>query len=424
MGQIMNNLEQYLKTASRGTYGKTRVLIRAELEANIRIRSKELEHHGLTETQAINRALEELGTPNFVSTGMTGVYTMKTFKKAVLPLSITAALFAATLPFGVAQIQAVIPNFGKWLIYDKEERAPFLSLYDLKHDLEKAGVKVQDQMQTINPSEIPQSEIIKKPYPEKTQTLSFDLENSSQTIEIKALPGFSIQENGLEPQFLENESVYVAFYYLLAKLRSAHVPITLKGWKNPQLQIGQVILNLGTNSSSVDARPFYADALTEAYFLEKDKNPDQLPQTSSFTLNEARDNRFKRHTIRVKAETGAVFALLTNLNTSGIKNNITGEFLGYNTMHTSFARVNASGMLEFYAPWNALEFVRGYAELSADFKLLEKIGRNTKALAVNKLGSSSQPAKALLIRMTGRLDDGAANTELAFPMNSRSNATK
>jgi hypothetical protein len=106
MGQIMNNLEQYLKTASRGTYGKTRVLIRAELEANIRIRSKELEHHGLTETQAINRALEELGTPNFVSTGMTGVYTMKTFKKAVLPLSITAALFAATLPFGVAQIQA------------------------------------------------------------------------------------------------------------------------------------------------------------------------------------------------------------------------------------------------------------------------------------------------------------------------------
>jgi hypothetical protein len=420
----MTNLERYLRNASLGTYGKTRALIRQELEANIRLRGKELEHHGLTETQAISRALEEIGAPNLVSTGMTGVYTMKTFKKAVLPLSITAALFAATLPFGIAQIQAVIPNFGKWLIYDNEERPPFLSLNDLKHDLEKAGAKVQDQMQTINPSEIPQSEIIKKPYPEKTRTLSFDLENSSQTIEIKALPGFSIQENGLEPQFVKNENVYVAFYYLLAKLRLAHIPITLKGWKNPQLQIGQVILNLGTNSSSVDARQFYSEALGNAYSLEADKNPGRLPQTSSFRLNEARDNQFKHHVIRVKAEAGTVFALLTNLNTSGIKNNITGEFLGYNTMHTSFARVNASGVLEFYAPWNVLEFVRGYARLSADFEQLEKFGQNKNEIIQSKLGSSSRPAKALLVRMTGRLDDDAVNTELAFPLNPRSNATK
>jgi hypothetical protein len=420
----MKQLEHYLKHATRGTFGKARETIRAELEANIRIRASELQLLGINEENAILKALEELGTPNFVSTGMTGVYTMKTFKKAVLPLSVAAALFAATLPFGVAQIQAAIPNFGKWLIYDKEERAPFLSLNDLKHDLEKAGVKVQDQMQTIYQSEIPQFEIIKKPYPEKTRTLSFDLENSSQAIEIKALPGFSIQENGLEPQFVENEKVYVAFYYLLAKLRLAHVPITLKGWKNPQLQIGQVILNLGTDSSNVDARQFYSEALTGAYSLEADKNPGQLPQTSSFRLNEARDSQLKRHTIRVKADPGAVFAILTNLNTSGVKNNITGEFLGFNTMNTSFARVNASGILEFYAPWNALEFVRDFTGLSADFKQLEKIGGNTTALALSKLGSSSHPAKALLVRMTGRLDDGAPNTELAFPVNPRSNATR
>jgi hypothetical protein len=424
MEQIMTDLERYLRNASKGTYGKTRALIRNELEANIRIRGKELEHHGLSETQAISRALEELGAANHISTGMTGVYTMKTFKKTVLPLSITAALFAATLPFGIAQIQAVIPNFGKWLIYDKEERAPFLNLNDLRHDLEKAGVKVQDQMQAINPSEIPQSEIIKKPYPEKTRTLSFDLENSSQAIEIKALPGFSIGADGLEPQYKANENVYVAFYYLLAKIRLAHVPVTLKGWKNPQLQIDQVSLNLGTDSSSVDARQFYADALTGAYSLEKDKKPDQLPQTSSFMLNEARGSQFKRHAIRVKAKTGTVFAVLSNLNTPGVKSNITGEFLGYNTMHTSFGQVNASGMLEFYAPWSTLEFVQNFTGLSADFKQLEKIGGNTKALAVSKLGSSSQPAKALLIRMTGRLDDGAPNTELAFPVNPRSNATR
>ena len=60
MGEIMTDLEKYFRNATRGTYGKTRALIKSELEANIRMRGKELEHHGLNETQGITRALEEL----------------------------------------------------------------------------------------------------------------------------------------------------------------------------------------------------------------------------------------------------------------------------------------------------------------------------------------------------------------------------
>ena len=69
----MKPLERYLNRATRGTCGKTRVLIRNELEANIRLRATELQLLGINEETAILKALEEMGAPNFVSTGMTGV---------------------------------------------------------------------------------------------------------------------------------------------------------------------------------------------------------------------------------------------------------------------------------------------------------------------------------------------------------------
>ena len=425
MGQIMTDLEHYLQKATRGTFGKTRALIRNELEANIRLRATELQLLGLNEETAILKALKELGAANLVSRGMTGVYTMKTFKKAAIPLSITAALFAAALPFGLAQVQAVIPNFGRWLNYTSTERAPFLSLNDFKHDLEKQGVTVQDTMQAFDQSEVPEFENIKVPYPKSVRTLSFKFDGSSQTIQIKALPGLSVQKNGLTPQFIENENVYVAYYYLLEKLKTAHVPITIEGWKNSQLQIGQLKLNLGTDSSNVDARTFYGSVLTDQYFLEANNYPDQLPPSTNYDLNEATLPYFQHHAIRVNTPAGTVFAVLSNLHApGGLTVTGTGELLGYTTMHSSFAKVNASGILEVYAPWNALEFIHKFTELTPDYKLLEEVGRNTSKLAQSKLGSSSHPAKALLVQMTGRLDDDAPNIELAFPMNARSNATK
>ncbi len=421
----MTNLEQYLRNATRGTYGKTRALIKNELEANIRLRGKELEHHGINEIQGIARALEELGAPNLVNAGMTGVYTMKTFKKAAIPLSITAALLAAALPFGLAQVQVVMPNFGIWLNYSNTERAPFLSLNDLKTDLEKQGVTVKDSMQTFDQSEVPEFENIKLPNPKSVRTLSFQLNGSNQALEIKALPGLSVQKSGLTPQFIENENVYVAYYYLLEKLKTTHLPITIEGWKNSQLQIGQVKLNLGTDTSGMDARRFYGDALSYQYFLEFEKNPEQLPQSTSYQLDEATMLDLQHHAILVNARAGTVFAVLSNLHApKGITRNVTGDLMGFSTMYLSLAKVSASGMLEFYAPWNALEFVKDFSGLSPDFKFLEEIGRDTSKLYASKLGSSSNPAKALLVRMTGRLDDGASSIELAFPMKALSNATK
>ena len=103
MGQIMTALEKYLRNATRGTYGKTRALIRNELEANIKMRGKELEHHGLNETQGITKALEEIGAANLVSTGMTGVYTMPKITRAALPMAFV--LTAIIVCWGISRAQ-------------------------------------------------------------------------------------------------------------------------------------------------------------------------------------------------------------------------------------------------------------------------------------------------------------------------------
>jgi hypothetical protein len=143
----MTNLEQYLRNASRGTYGKTRALIRQELEANIRIRGKELEHHGLTETQAITHALEELGAANQISTGMTGVYTMPKITVAAIPAAF--ALTALVIALSISRAQVETTTIGTFPECDfrstKTQSVPcaleanWLKLSSFKTELEKAG---------------------------------------------------------------------------------------------------------------------------------------------------------------------------------------------------------------------------------------------------------------------------------------------
>jgi hypothetical protein len=60
---VTNKLEQYLKNATRGIWGKRKLEIREELEADILERTKKFELMGFSREQGILKSLEELGNP-------------------------------------------------------------------------------------------------------------------------------------------------------------------------------------------------------------------------------------------------------------------------------------------------------------------------------------------------------------------------
>ncbi len=96
-------VETYLRRATRGLWGKKRLEVREELEAHLQERVMAYRIGGLGETDAVKKALAELGKPQEVSLGMARLYTFPTLLGSGAALAVACVLVTALLPQGVAQ---------------------------------------------------------------------------------------------------------------------------------------------------------------------------------------------------------------------------------------------------------------------------------------------------------------------------------
>ena len=85
------------------------------------------------------------------------------------------------------------------------------------------------------------------------------------------------------------------------------------------------------------------------------------------------------------------------------------------------ARVDDQGVLQFYAPWNAVEFVADPKKLEPDQRALEQVKYEPAKIG---LGTTKRPAKIVLMRLTGRYDRLERNTIFEMPARSRSVASR
>ena len=65
----MTQLEQYLKNATRGLWGRRKLEVQEELESDILERARRFELLGLEKPKAVSKALEELGNPQKLALG-------------------------------------------------------------------------------------------------------------------------------------------------------------------------------------------------------------------------------------------------------------------------------------------------------------------------------------------------------------------
>ena len=111
-----------------------------------------------------------------------------------------------------------------------------------------------------------------------------------------------------------------------------------------------------------------------------------------------------RHAIRTNDQANTVYAIVSS---EGGFRSAAGVAEAQTTL--TLARTNAQGILEFTAPYRILQFGKN--------PLLEK---NASSVA----GTEKNPAQALLLKFTGRLDDDAKPVEIILPSKTKIAALK
>ncbi len=360
----MTNLEQYLRNASRGTYGKTRALIRTELEANIRIRGKELEHNGLTETQAINHALEELGAANQISTGMTGVYTMPKITVAAIPTAFALTALVIALSISRAQVETTVVGTVAECDFKNTKtqtmpcalEANWLKLSSFKTELEKAGGTLEVIPDGFN--------------------LQFP---GDRLVKVNGSPTGTPENQSID--FKQNGEIFFPTLYVIGLIaEKSNLPVKLEGYINPRLTVGSTKIDFAGNAPVKTTMFRFMNIQTQ---LQNDLKNNGIEFSATRDCTNMTIPRLficsapseKTHHIKVNAPQGTIFASLEQRNNKSFSMDI--------------AAVNSNGMLEMKLASQTAYFVN-------DFKKL-KTGQG----------------ETILLRLTNRIDARAKQYEIA-----------
>ncbi|GGJ45472.1 permease prefix domain 1-containing protein [Deinococcus roseus] len=149
----MNALNHYLKQATRGLPRKQKIELWQELEADILERTNQHRAFGMTEHEALQKTLAQMGQPAAIQKGMQQVYLMPritrfgagTLLSGVLLMSATSSIHAELL----ITTKPPLPYCTTEKISAKCTQAYFnlyhswVEVTSLKAELEKAGIKTE-----------------------------------------------------------------------------------------------------------------------------------------------------------------------------------------------------------------------------------------------------------------------------------------
>jgi hypothetical protein len=274
----MTALERYLRTATRGLWGRKRLEVREELTAHVLERAYRHEVAGLGHEAAVARAIAELGNPQTIRAGMIGVHTMPNLFKISGTLTILAVGAVTMLNVSRAQIgvserlpvqqcadlqvarfefpfaastKTISCNYGGWL-----------SVEGIKKTLEPMGVKFSREarsgMRYPNATN-------SKPYLAKWNELVLDFPNWSQVRLVVENEIAYDEANGQELKIpLVGEYVHAG--RIVEALRQAGGELRIAGWDNPGIRFGGVRFMLGTREKPVLGHRIFPELMLSSIF--------------------------------------------------------------------------------------------------------------------------------------------------------------
>ncbi|MEF2279832.1 permease prefix domain 1-containing protein [Deinococcus sp. YIM 134068] len=358
----------YLRRATRGLWGRKRHEVEAELRGHLDARRRELSLAGLSAEAATRQALRELGEPERVSRGLAGVYLLPTVARTtMLGTVLGGAVFltATTVSRGLAQVQGYQP--GGYTL----PAGPFtyLDTGSLRAELLRAGVGV---------SGTPTRPILTFP----GVAAPVAVETGEEQGELEPYVRRSLVRDYGSGQ------VYLDAGTLARSLLNAGLSVRVRGWVNPELQVGDVALRLGTPAQPVDAYNLYSLALT-GLARELGVRAPYSARWSGTVLSST-------HTLRVEGTPDDVYALVSVLRSPPLD-----SAQGANPLVLAFdlARPGADGRLTFALPYDMfnLRLTGTVEDLRQDARRLADPSQR------QQYASAELPAHALLLRLSGEL---------------------
>jgi hypothetical protein len=266
----MTDLERYLRLATWGLTGAQRKTVRMELESHIRQKVWKYQVSGITEPQAIQRALEDLGAPHVVSAGMNQVYTMPFILRNSLLCAVLATLGVSNLSSSVAQvsgttripIQECASGQKEFIVVTQpmpcEQDRLWLSLSSLRAVLEPKGVKF---------SQAPG-------FPSGTTMTFMRFPETNVDVTLQPDRELVYRSSSGGGRTFTTQPDYFSITDLVNALTYAPLPVTISGWDNPELSVGQTKFTLGAPEQTIRGDQYFN------WFFNRDWLEDAFPTTS------------------------------------------------------------------------------------------------------------------------------------------------
>jgi hypothetical protein len=227
-------IETYLQKTTRGLWGNKRREVKEELSTHIEGRVNAHLIAGLNETDAVEKALSELGQPKIVSTGMARLYTFPVVAGSSLLLAILIMFSIILLPNTNAQLletSSVFPS--QQCLQDAqsnncEPREIWLSLEELVTTLTSQGVEV-----------IQEKHSVKLLFPGSKTPINVDGRSSLTFYESEA-------EDQIAKPELQPVLGYITFWEFINEfLATPYAPeVKITGWEDITLSIGSAKIQL------------------------------------------------------------------------------------------------------------------------------------------------------------------------------------
>jgi hypothetical protein len=308
-------------------------------------------------------------------------------------------------------------------LFPTVQQPHFVSLNDFKTQLEQAGVMVEESMQRFEPFEEGMQTFDGWPLANASETRTLDLHfpemAEGETVRVQALLGLSVTADGQNPKFVAEENIFVSPESLIVQLRKAKLPMTLEGWHNPTLRIGQTAVMIGTRETLATGASWYANILLDSVMkgIASNASSDLI-----FTWNQQLTGvtTLGKHiySLRVNDRPGTVYGLLMPYQDVKLISIAPTVKQDPNWVSYTLARVDDRGVLQFVdGSAKVIEFVKSFKGIAEDLEFLK--ANKFAADRLNKLGYGlvKRPAKAMLVRLTGRLDTNT--TEIVVPAKTR-----
>jgi hypothetical protein len=390
-------LEQYLKQASRGIWGKKKLEVMSELRGNIESRVWMLEQQGFSSFQALEMALDELGKPNAINAGMVTVHSMPKTMKAILVAAMLSSLAvvnvnlgtaqvagAAELPINQCSISKVPENFNLTLIQQMDKSTTCIGFWfkisDLKTVLEPLGITYERQSSSVMtiPSHV------------------FTFPGNNKLV-IQPASTFQLSE-GTNPIINTNDdsdAEYIPGSSLFSALSKMNVTTSIEGFEIPKITIGSLSFTFGTTEKPINALNLYSQVFQKnmltKYFPTRSKDEPIFSNTPNLHFSD--EPKFS-HFLKVKdSKPGTIYLILYR---SQISNYIPD--MSPQTFFQPYRGIDVSPMFK--------------TEYLIYHNPIRKLEYTTNPEDLDQIKSDSDTGKVMLLKFTGTLNNNAKSFEV------------